>query len=305
MKKDNGTPLKGEDYAKINMDEWTDFRLSGGYDRTSASTTTKTTSTAGAYTMPTPTRTPASYELDAFNKGIKRDPSAFPTLKDKHYQDSWHKRFLNQLEAQGLADIANPTFSPDPNDASAITLFHCKNTFVCTVLYDKVLTTKGKELLAEHYDDKDGQKVYEKLLLHHTKSTSAGITAREIQSYLTNTKLGDGKFKGTAEAFIGHFIKQFDLHDDLTGTHMGNATRMMHLVEGWDTFHSSLQVHHPGGISHVGASEIIMQVKLFDKVTNEGFSSSLELAITKLGVGEVALNFTGSDPSRGGLGMVQ
>ena len=34
--------------------------------------------------------------VELFCKGIKRDPSLFPTLKDEKFNDSWHRSFMTQ-----------------------------------------------------------------------------------------------------------------------------------------------------------------------------------------------------------------
>ncbi len=136
-------------------------------------------------------------------------------IKDEQYQDSWHKKFLLTLKAQDLAEIADEHYVPDPAVPGAQELFALKQDFVFSVLYEKVQTSKGKTITEKYYSASDAQKCYRDLLAHHTKSTAAGLNAQDIQKYLTNTRIGDGKFCRNTEAFINHFNKQMTLYDEL------------------------------------------------------------------------------------------
>ena len=78
-------------------------------------------------------------------KGIKRDPSLFPNLKDEKFHDSWHRSFENQMHAQGLHQVIDPTYKPTTPDEQAV--FGFMQTFRYAVLEAKVLTTKGKEIV--------------------------------------------------------------------------------------------------------------------------------------------------------------
>ena len=80
-------------------------------------------------------------------KGIKRDPSLFPNLKDEKFHDSWHRSFENQMHAQGLHQVIDPTYNPTTPDEQAV--FGLMQTFTYAVLEAKVLTTKGKEIVRQ------------------------------------------------------------------------------------------------------------------------------------------------------------
>jgi hypothetical protein len=54
---------------------------------------------------------------DLFKRGIKRDFSTFPTLKDKKNNDQWHRMFTNMARAQDLSDVLNPKYAPQTTTA--------------------------------------------------------------------------------------------------------------------------------------------------------------------------------------------
>jgi hypothetical protein len=54
---------------------------------------------------------------DLFRRGIKRDPSVYPVLKDERYNDQWHRSFINQARAQDVSDVLDSTYVPSsPTD---------------------------------------------------------------------------------------------------------------------------------------------------------------------------------------------
>jgi hypothetical protein len=132
-------------------------------------------------------------ELAAFKKGIKRNATLFLTLKDKRYQDSWHRQFEIQIKAQDLDDIIDPNYKPNPSDLDEVQLFKMKQTFVYSVLERVVQTSKGKSIMRDTKDF-DAQSAYARIKKHHTDSSVGDIAAQQIQAYFTTSTVGDGKF---------------------------------------------------------------------------------------------------------------
>ena len=60
------------------------------------------------------------------------------------------------------------------------------------ILEQKVLTDCGKEFVRDHDNVYYAQKVYQKLIDHHLKSTKAMIDSSSILSYITSVRLGSG-----------------------------------------------------------------------------------------------------------------
>jgi hypothetical protein len=69
--------------------------------------------------------------------------------------------------------------------------------FIYAALENKVMTSKGKEVVRKHEHTRDLQKAYKELTQHHHSSTAASIAARDIIGYLTSVTIGDGRFRGT------------------------------------------------------------------------------------------------------------
>ena len=156
--------------------------------------------------------TPVKYsKADIFRRGIKRDPNSFPVLKEEKFNDSWHRSFENQARAQDVFQVLDPTYVPI--HAEDIELFDEKQKYVYAILEQKVLTDRGKGFVRDHERTYDAQKVYEKLVDHHLKSTKAMIDSSSILSYITSVRLGNGTWKGTTEAFLVHWQDQVRLYE--------------------------------------------------------------------------------------------
>jgi hypothetical protein len=110
---------------------------------------------------------------DMFRRGMKRDATLFPTLKDEKFNDSWHRSFVNQARAQDVSELLDSNYVP--TTASEHELFTKKKKYVSSILESKVLTDRGKAIVRAYEGTFDAQEVYKRLTEHHLKSTKARI----------------------------------------------------------------------------------------------------------------------------------
>ena len=206
-----GTPILDHDWSKITQEEFDEFRISPTYvtTRTSNALSLPATHRTGPSTSTNPS---SSYSpADIFRRGIKKDASLFPVLKDEKFNDSWHRSFVNQARAQDLSEVLDPAYKP--KTPSEEELFIEKQKFVYAILESKVHTDRGKAIVREYEDTFDAQAVYKKLTDHHLKSTKAMIESSTILSYITSVRLGSGEWNGTTEGFITHWTNQVRLYE--------------------------------------------------------------------------------------------
>jgi len=196
----SGPPIS--DWLAITADDFNNFRLHASVLSVSATQPPPSSASSAA-----PKYSPA----DLFKRGIKRDPSLFPTLKDEKYNDTWHRSFATQARAQDVSEVLDPTYKPSTQEQRD--LFLEKQKYVYAVLESKVLTDRGKAFVREHETDFDAQAVYHKLTEHHLRSTKAQIDSSAILSYITSVRLGSGEWKGSTESFITHWLNQVRLYE--------------------------------------------------------------------------------------------
>jgi hypothetical protein len=83
-----------------------------------------------------------------FKRGIKRNPSQFPILKDDKQWDGWNCSHHNaQARAQGVDDVMNSTYKPSTTEVKA--LFEVKQTYMFAVFEKTLLTDQGKAYVRE------------------------------------------------------------------------------------------------------------------------------------------------------------
>ena len=170
-----------------------------------STTTTPTTTTA--------TSTPDTH-AQSFKKGIRRDPSAFPVLKQQKYYQSWKRTSDGQAHAQDVACVvAKPLYQPP--DTQAAELFALQQDSKHVVSQNTLLTEKGKEIVQEHTADRDAQTVFGKLETHASLSTEVTIEIQKLVTFLTTSRL-DSSWKGTFSGFITHWKQQLMNYEDMT-----------------------------------------------------------------------------------------
>ena len=156
----------------------------------------------------TPELTPSySSQLLNFKRGIKRDISAYPTLKDEKYYESFKRSVLVTARAHDCEETLQPTFRPR-GDADSLELFRLKNDFMYSVFNKCLLSDMGKTIVRKHLDNMNAQRVWEEFATHMTTSSKGKAEKRRLHTYVTTTVL-DKSWKGTTEQFILHFNEQF------------------------------------------------------------------------------------------------
>ena len=162
----------------------------------------------------TPSTPSHSSQLLNFKRGIKRDISAYPTLKDEKYYESFKRSVLVTARAHDCEEILQPTFRPR-GDADSLELFRLKNDFMYSVFNKCLLSDMGKTIVRKHLDNMNAQRVWEEFATHMTTSSKGKAEKRRLHTYVTTTVL-DKSWKGTTEQFILHFNEQFRQLDEVS-----------------------------------------------------------------------------------------
>ena len=129
-----GTPIN-DNWSGITQTDFDTFRVDPSYVSSLHGGTTVPGSTAVSSSSAPSTATKYS-PAELFRRGIKRDPSLFPTLKDEKFNDSWHRSFSNQARAQDVSEVLDPLYTPSTTEERD--LFLEKQRFLYAVLEAKV-----------------------------------------------------------------------------------------------------------------------------------------------------------------------
>jgi hypothetical protein len=165
-----------------------------------------------AASIPAASSTHARDAVADFKRGIKRDPSQFPILKDDKQWDGWHRSHNAQARAQGVEDVMNSTYKPTTTEDKA--LFEVKQTYMFAVFEKTLLTDQGKAYAREYEKESDAQSIYRRISEYAIKSTKASLEASTILSYITSCKLGEGSaWCGPTASFDLHWQNQVRLYE--------------------------------------------------------------------------------------------
>ena len=103
-----------------------------------------------------PSTPSCSTQLLNFKRGIKRDISAYPTLKDEKYYESFKRSVLVTARAHDCEEILQPTFRPR-GDADSLELFRLKNDFMYSVFNKCLLSDMGKTIVRKQLYNMNAQ----------------------------------------------------------------------------------------------------------------------------------------------------
>ena len=96
--------------------------------------------------------------------------SAYPTLKDEKYYESFKRSVLVTARSHDCEEILQPTFSPR-GDADSLELFRLQNDFMYSVFNKCLLSDMGKTIVRNHLDTMNAQWVWEEFATHMTTSS--------------------------------------------------------------------------------------------------------------------------------------
>ena len=161
---------------------------------------------------PIPSSRPAAYspsalDLMSFKKGIKREITAYPSLKDERYFDGFKRSLFIVAKTHECSEVLDPNYTPgsEPEEEE---LFEAKQTFMFSVFNTNLQTDMGKTIVRRPLASTDAQAVWKELSEHMRTSSKGASEKRRLTQYVTNTVLDDN-FKGTTEQFVLHFNEQF------------------------------------------------------------------------------------------------
>ena len=96
------------------------------------------------FSTATEPRYTSNQKLVSFRKGIKREETAYPTLKDERYFDSISRSLYITAKSHECEEVLDPEDTPTNSEKE---LLEAKQVFMFSVLEKHLLTDMGKQLL--------------------------------------------------------------------------------------------------------------------------------------------------------------
>ena len=196
-------------YIQIDSQDYDEWRTEAPEEEIHFQTPSKLGSPATPRSMATSQTSESYITLTNFKKGVKRDASAYPILKNERYYNTFIRHFKATAKAQGLNTLMDPNFTPG-SDEYEQQHFQEQQDFLYSVLISSLKTDFSEALVKDH--EGDAQLILE--LLHTGNSQYSRSEINRITKYLTNIKLDD-TWRGTNESFLMHYNDQLRLLDSL------------------------------------------------------------------------------------------
>ena len=144
---------------------------------------------------------PLNNPVTDWDKGVKRDMTLFPAIKTDTQFDNWNRETLAVAAAQNVSDVFDPNYVP-PVAGNNLLLWERQQKFVYAMFNKTLLSDNGKKLVRQHENDKDAHAVYRKFCDIALRSTKTSIQSSDVLTYITSSRIDDGKWQGTMESYI-------------------------------------------------------------------------------------------------------
>jgi uncharacterized protein (UPF0128 family) len=155
------------------------------------------------------TATVPSAETSAFQ--WKPDLKAYPEYKRIEDWPIWIFRVKNIMLAQGMEEVLDPTYTPDPNDLKAVKEWKRKQHFTYMMLAEQVMGHTSKQIVRQNEATRDGQRTIIELDHQAKRSTEAILAGRRTMAQISNQRY-DPK-TGSALEFITKFEEMIEAHN--------------------------------------------------------------------------------------------
>ena len=113
-------------------------------------------------------------KLISFKKGIKREETAYPTLKDEKYFDGFSRSLYITAKSHECEQVSDPDYTPSHGEQ---VLFEAKQIFMFSVFDTHLLTEMGETIVRKYVNTTDAQSVW-KDFQDLMKSSSKGASEK-------------------------------------------------------------------------------------------------------------------------------
>jgi hypothetical protein len=162
-----------------------------------------------------------------FKKGIKRDPSLFPSLKHIDNWPTFKRETMAQAFAQDVVNVFNLKYKPRGSQEKE--LFTLQLYYIYAIFCSKLKTDFGQKLVRDYESSQNAQAIWKELSNDAEKSTVAQLNATDLLQYTHTARVEN--WKGTTLSFILHYQEQIRLYNQLQppNEQTSNHAKMIYL----------------------------------------------------------------------------
>ena len=117
-----------------------------------------------------------------FKKGIKQDPSLFPSLKHIDNWPTFKRETMAQAFAQDVVNVFNPKYKPRGSEEKD--LFTLQLYYVYAIFCSNLKTDFGQKLVRNYESSQNAQAIWKELSNDAERSTVAQLNATNLLQYI-------------------------------------------------------------------------------------------------------------------------
>ena len=117
-------------------------------------------------------------KLASFKKGIKREETAYPTLKDERYFDGFSRSLYITAKSHECEQVLDPDYTPSNAEKD---LFEAKQIFMFSVFDKHLLTDMGKTIVRKYVSESVFLPQEVRYATHHNLEDQSGCS-RMVQN---------------------------------------------------------------------------------------------------------------------------
>ena len=133
-------------------------------------------------------------------------------MKEDKQWDSCNRTIHALSGTQEFSDILDSSYVPATADDKE--LFRIKQDQMYSVFHKIFQTDTGKTTVREHAAEIDAQRVYAKVNDHYTKFTVSNLKSGDRLTYLTSSRIDDGKWRGKTVGYILNWFENLRLYHE-------------------------------------------------------------------------------------------
>jgi hypothetical protein len=144
-------------------------------------------------------------DLENFNKGVRRDESAFKVFKEDQYYLLFHRNLLVTARSQNVERAFDLDFDPSSLvDKLERELYDQQVKFAYSVLSKIVQTSQGRIFVRQHEVDGNATAVLRKIVAFYTQSRVAEKASSDLQTKILALRF-DSTWNSGAKNFLNHW----------------------------------------------------------------------------------------------------
>ena len=180
-------------------------------------------------------------DVQAWKKSVRPSATAYKEFRDESQWQKGKEKFETTIQSQNLYHLIDEDFNPTNKDLDKLQM-----NWLYKVMQDVFVAGSAKAIVTAHIEDKDTRAIWKEICETLKTNMTSELKSQTILTYLSSTRLNDGKWRGTEEAYVLHYQQQVRLYNEMMGVNglsdIQSVNMLQVAVSGTDNLKTVLQM---------------------------------------------------------------